>query len=38
VFVSVFEVFAAERTDRGRDKKKRSVGKRQSIVQSEEVE
>jgi hypothetical protein len=26
VFVSVFEEFAAERTDRGREKKKRSVG------------
>jgi len=31
----VFELFAAERTDRGN---KRSVGKRKSIVQSKKVE
>lgn len=34
VFVSVLEEFDAERTDRGREKIKRSVGKRESIVKS----
>lgn len=34
VFVFVVEEFAAERADRGRENKKRSVGKRKSIVES----
>jgi hypothetical protein len=32
--VSVLEEFVAERTERGREKIKRSVGKRESIVKS----
>jgi hypothetical protein len=32
--VFVFEEFDAERTDRGRENIKRSVGKRESIVKS----
>jgi hypothetical protein len=32
VFVSVFEEFVAERTNRGRESIKRSVGKRESMV------
>jgi hypothetical protein len=37
VIVSVFEEFVAERTERGRERIKRNVGKRESIVKSKVV-